>query len=303
MRLKLVRCVFFCGALIAIAAAADSPHFEPWINGVEDSEPALQVQAIDRDTFVIRESFKASANAPFVYLLFGSDEALLIDTGDGEWPIRAAVDRIITDWLAQEHRASISLVVAHSHSHSDHHAGDREFYDRPDTVVVGLHPADVAAFFGIEHWPQDAAAYDLGGRLLDVIPTPGHEAAHIAVYDRRTKTLFSGDSVLPAHVLIPLDEFDTFRASIERLAAFARRNGIETILGGHVEMSAQPRKDFDLGAESHPDERALPLDIDALFELESALRAMEETPRVEMHGSFAIVPLPHEVLAPYELRN
>ncbi len=302
-RVRRAVAVLLVAVCFAASASAVPPQFAPWMNGVRSDEQALQIQAIDTDSYVIRESFTESANAPFVYLLFGAEQALLLDTGEGQWPIREAVDYLISDWLARNDRESITLIVAHSHSHSDHHGADSAFASRPHTTVVGLHPEEVAKFFGVAHWPEDTVTYDLGGRPLDVIPTPGHEAAHIAIYDRRTKTLLSGDSILPAHVLIPLDEFATFRASIGRLAAFARQHDVETVLGAHVEMSAQPGKDFELGATSHPNEHALPLKVGALFELESSLKAMGDSPEMQMHDDFAIVPLPHEVLAPYELHD
>ena len=56
----------------------------------------------------------------------------------------------VAEWLAAHGRQAIPLVVAHSHAHGDHIAGDAAFRDRPDTVLVGLKPADVAAFFGIK---------------------------------------------------------------------------------------------------------------------------------------------------------
>ena len=295
--------ILLATALFSGSAAAAPPRFEAWMNGTQAGEPPLQMQSIDPDTFVIRQSFIESANAPFVYLLFGTEKALLLDTGDAKWPIREAVDYLISDWLARNDRSAIELVVAHSHSHSDHHANDAAFAGRPQTSIVGLHPEEVAKFFGVAHWPEDTVTYDLGGRALTIIPTPGHEAAHIAIHDPRTKALLSGDSILPVHVLIPLDEFGTFRASIERLATFARGHDVETLLGAHVEMAAQPGKDFELGAASHPKEHALPLKVDALFELESALEAMGDRPEMQMHDEFAIVPLPHEVLAPYELHD
>jgi Metallo-beta-lactamase superfamily len=49
--------------------------------------------------------------------------------------------------------------------------------------------------YGIAH-------VDLGGRVVDVIPTPGHNETHVAFYDKRTGILFSGDFLLPGRLLI-----------------------------------------------------------------------------------------------------
>src|ERR1700749_2255530 len=123
--------------LLLPGAALAAPLFQPWIDGTQASEPQMQVQRYAADTFVIRQSVKTNFEAPFLYLLFGKDRALLLDTGAGGLKIRPTVDAAIDQWLAEHHRTSIPLVVAHSHSHGDHRAGDAEFKDRPDTVVVG----------------------------------------------------------------------------------------------------------------------------------------------------------------------
>ena len=110
-----------------------APLFKPWINGVSADEPQMQVQRYDDDTYVIRQSIRTNFEGPFLYLLFGSDRAFLIDTGAGGLEVRPTIDRVIAEWTARHHRIAIPLVVAHSHSHGDHHQGDAEFQDRPDT--------------------------------------------------------------------------------------------------------------------------------------------------------------------------
>ena len=87
-------------------------------------------------------------------------------------------------------------VVTISHGHGDHIAGDSQFIGQPNTVVVGTSQTAVKNFFGIVTWPTQIVAYDLGGgRVLDVIPIPGHQSAHIALYDRQTGILLTGDTL------------------------------------------------------------------------------------------------------------
>jgi len=205
--------LFACALLVATPAAA-RPLFAPWIDGTASSEPEMQVQSLDADTFVIRQSVKTNFEAPFLYLLFGKDRALLLDTGAGGLKVRPTVDKVIADWCAAHRRASIPLVVAHSHGHGDHHMGDAEFQVRPDTVVVGLKPEDVAAFFGIADWPNQVATFDLGGRALEIIPTPSHHPSHIMVFDPRTRALLSGDSLYPGRLYVPADQIGAFRLEL-----------------------------------------------------------------------------------------
>jgi glyoxylase-like metal-dependent hydrolase (beta-lactamase superfamily II) len=281
------------GASVLLGASHPGTlSFAPWINGMAAGEPETQVQAIDGDTFVIRQSVKTNFEAPFLYLLFGRERALLLDTGAGGLKVRPAVDRLIADWQARHGGRPIRLIVAHSHSHGDHHAGDDEFRARPDTEVVGLKPAEVAAFFHVAGWPQGTARYDLGGRVLDVLATPGHQPAHIMLYDARTRLLFSGDMLYPGRLYVPLNHFDDFRASAERLAAFARTHPIRALLGAHIEMTTTPGKDYPMEAPVHADEHRLPLPPSAIEELRAAVAKAGPVPVVDRHADFIVYPVP-----------
>jgi glyoxylase-like metal-dependent hydrolase (beta-lactamase superfamily II) len=284
-------------AILALAialpgAGSAKPLFAPWIDGTAASEQPMQVQRYDADTFVIRQSVKTNFEAPFLYLLFGKDRALLLDTGAGGQKIRPTIDGVIDGWLKAHHRASIPLVVAHSHGHGDHRMGDPEFKDRPDTMVVGLTAPEVAAFFRIADWPHDIARFDLGGRVLDIVPTPGHQPAHIMVFDERTHLLLSGDSLYPGRLYVPDGQMATFRDSIDRVAAFTKGKRVSHVLGAHIEMTATPGKDFGDAALTHPNERALELPYADLAELQAAVRAEGEPPKRDVHNDFIVFPLP-----------
>lgn len=292
LRYRIGTMLVAAAALVASPAAAANPPFAPWINGTAAGEPQTQVQAIDPDTFVIRQSVRTNFEAPFLYLLFGQDRALLIDSGAGGLKIRPAVDAVIADWLKTNKRASIPLVVAHSHSHGDHIQGDSEFATRPDTQVVDLKPADVALFFGVKTWPNDIASFDLGGRVLSIIPTPGHEPAHIMVYDPRTRLLFSGDMLYAGRLYVPTDQFATFIASADRVAAFARAHPVAAVLGAHIEMTTAPGEDFAMEAATHPDEHPLELPPSAIDRLAAAAHRMAAAPVIGNAGDFIITPRP-----------
>ena len=132
-----------------------------------------------------------------MYLLFGQDKVLLLDTGAGGIPIHDTVQAIIDAWLAAHGQASIQLVVAHTHGHGDHVAGDAQFTGQPNTTVVGTSQAAVADFFGITNWPNDSVTYDLGGRIARRHRDPRPPVAHIAIYDRDTALLLTGDTLYP----------------------------------------------------------------------------------------------------------
>lgn len=293
------------GLLLALCLGAVSPVTaktatplprlfpERWIDGTNGAEPVAQVQALDADTFVIRQSIATNFEAPFLYLLFGRDKALLIDTGAEGGVIRPVVDRVIADWLEAHGRKSIPLVVAHSHAHGDHIAGDAAFRDRPDTTLVGLKPSEVAQFFGIKPWPGAIATFDLGQRPLSILATPGHQAAAMMVYDPRLKILISGDTLYPGRLYIPVNFLADNRASIDRLAAFARTHPIRAVLGAHIEMTRTPGRDYAHEVLAHPDEHPLELSAAAIAELRQGLKARLDTPdQPQVHDRFIIYPVP-----------
>jgi glyoxylase-like metal-dependent hydrolase (beta-lactamase superfamily II) len=278
--------------LVAAAPARVGPPFAHWIDGTAAAEPETQVQSIDPDSFVIRQSVRTNFEAPFLYLLFGKERALLIDSGAGGLKIRPTVDRLIAEWRARHGNQPVHLVVAHSHGHGDHHAGDDEFRDRPDTDVVGLTPDAVAAYFHLDDWPHTIGRYDLGGRLLSIIPTPGHEPAHIMIYDAKTRLLFSGDMLYPGRLYIPVNQFDAFRASADRLAAFAKTHPVRALLGAHIEMTKTPGQDYPMKAATHPSEHGLALAPSAIEELRAAADGAASPPVIDRHADFIVYPVP-----------
>jgi|HubBroStandDraft_1064217.scaffolds.fasta_scaffold00076_49 hydroxyacylglutathione hydrolase len=270
--------------------AARKPFPERWIAATNGPEPVLQVQRWDGDTFILRQSIETNFEGPFLYLLFGKDRALLVDTGAGGLQIEPTIDGLVHQWLAEKHRASIPLIVAHSHAHGDHVAGDGEFVGRPDVTLVGHSPEQVAAFFKIEHWPDDIAHFDLGGRILAIIPTPGHEPAHLMIFDPRTHFLLTGDELYPGRLYFPRGNLDLYRRSIDRAVAFTKSRHVSWLMGAHIEMTTKPGEDYPMHAPAHPDEHVLELPYARLLELQAALHRMGDTPKRDIHGDFIIYP-------------
>lgn len=236
--------------------------------------PQLRVYGYNADFFILRQAACTNYEKPFLYLLFGRDRALLLDTGAKSADVRTPVDSLVRNWLARNGRddRSFGLVVAHSHAHGDHVAGDSQFVGRPGAVVVGRDSAAVRAFFGVRQWPDDVGSIDLGGRVLDVIPIPGHQPASIAIYDRRTGVLLTGDTFYPGRLYVR--DTAAFAASIDRLARFVRSHDVVHLLGAHVENTRTPFLDYPVGTVDQPDEHALALSRAQLFELDSVVRSI-----------------------------
>lgn len=257
-----------------------APQLQPgqlptvWYAGGTSCTGALpfRVQAYNADFFILRQAACTNYEKPFLYLLFGRDRALLFDTGAGNVDVVTPIDTLMRAWLARERRTSIDLVVAHSHAHGDHVAGDTQFVRRPHITVVGRDTASVRAFFGVRQWPTDTGMIDIGDRVIDVIPIPGHQPASIALYDRRTGVMLTGDTFYPGRLYVR--DTAAYAQSIDRLAEFTRRHTVTHMLGAHVEQSRTPFKDYPVGTVDQPEEYGLDLTPAQLYELDSVVRTM-----------------------------
>lgn len=271
-----------------------------WIHGVRtrwQREPRIQVQRYDEHTLVMRQSKAVNYEAPFVFLLFGNERALLLDSGataDPElFPLRATVDGLIDQWLAAHPREGYELVVAHTHAHGDHVAGDSQFADRPATTLVPKEADAVRDFFGFgASWPTGQVSYDLGGRVLDVLATPGHHESSVTLYDRWTGILFSGDTVLPGRLYV--SDFPAFLATMGRMVEFAGTRRVTHVLGCHVEMKRRPGRDYPLGATFQPDERPLAMSLAQLVAVRDAAVSVADRPGVHRFDDFVIYHEPGE---------
>lgn len=234
--------------------------------------PEFQVHEYNEDFYILRQSGCSNYEKPFLYLLFGRDKALLVDTGAGKTDIARVVSNVVDKWLARSKTKSIELIVAHSHSHGDHTGGDELLKAVPRTTVVAHNLNAVQSFFGIKKWPEELVQYDLGDRVVDVIPIPGHEAASIAIYDRQTGILLTGDTLYPGRLYVK--EPVQFVQSIQRLVDFTRKRLVSHILGNHIENTRTPYLDYRVGTTYQPDEHALELGRAELLELNEALHQM-----------------------------
>jgi hydroxyacylglutathione hydrolase len=231
-----------------------------WNEGASDCsatpQEALQVHQYEPQTFILRQSPCATFEANFIYLLIGSNKALLIDTGAVADQKAMPLAKTTLELLPDKDGKKLPLLVAHTHRHLDHRAGDPQFASLPSVQVVPIDLEGVRAFFGFTNWPNGIAHLDLGGRTVDVIPTPGHNETHVAFYDERTGILFSGDFLLPGRLLI--DDAAAYRESALRVIDFLKTRSLTHILGGHIELNTAGRA-YRFGSHYHPNEHRLEL--------------------------------------------
>lgn len=153
------------------------------------------------------------------YLVFGNTRgASLIDAGVGHERHLAAIDRE----LAGRH-ASLERILV-THAHTDHASGA--------PVVAARHPGAACAKYP---WPEqdprgldwrplaDGQLIDAGGATLTVVHTPGHSPDHVVFWHAASRTLFTGDLVIPGgSVMIPASRgghLGDYLRSLERVMA------------------------------------------------------------------------------------
>lgn len=237
---------------------------------------------------ILRQSGCTNFEKPFLYLLLGSKEALLVDTGAPGADASAVVEDLLRGHAQRQHSPVLPLIAVHSHGHSDHTAGDRELTRRGARVVEAT-PKALQEFFHIKDWPHDIGRYDLGERMLDIVPIPGHQGASIAIYDERTTLLLTGDTLYPGRLFVR--DAAAFRESIDRLVAFTAGHDVAHVFGAHIENTRTPYVDYPEGTTFQPDEHALELGRAHLLELQDALRGMGAQLQRRRFRDFTIWPV------------
>jgi len=261
-------------------------------NRAASPQPPLQVRAYEPQTFILRQSPCVNPEANFLYLLIGSQKALLIDTGSVADPKKMPLAQTVLSLLPSKDGVRLPLLIVHTHKHRDHYAGDGQFASPPNVKVVPPDLASVRAFFGFDHWPEGIAHLGLGDRIVDVVPTPGHESAHIAFYDERTALLFSGDFLMPGR--LTLEDKAVDQKSAARVIDFLANRPVTHILGGHIERDLAGHT-YAEGATYHPNERPLELSREDLMKLPSALASFNGF--YASHENYSITQPMHNLLA------
>ncbi len=260
-----------------------------------DTAPDIQEFVLDDDTVILRQNMTVSFEAPFLYLLFGRDRALLLDTGATPepelFPLRRTVDRLVQErGETRRHPGPYPLLVLHTHSHDDHTAGDGQFAGRPNTELVGARLDDAWPWFGFDVDPERVARIDLGGRIVEAFATPGHHENAVTYFDEATGFLLTGDTVYPGRLYV--FDWPAFDRTITRLLRFCADRPVTRVLGCHVEMSTTPGQDFPVGMSHHPGERALELTVESLQRIRDVIDAHGGRPGRYVLDELIVYPIP-----------
>lgn len=218
---------------------------------MNELENWFTVEIIDTDTYAISE-YKHWEET-HCYLLYGTERAVLIDTGLGVANIRAVLDSL----------TSLPVMVVTTHVHWDHIGGHRYFENiavheaEQDWLSVKFplpleavksnlmrEPCDFPNGFNIDSYqvfqgaPQkvlrDGNRLNLGNRVLEVIHTPGHSPGHCCFYEPERKYLYSGDLIYSGclDAFYPTTNPQQFYQSVKRIQSL----DVKRVLPGHHQL-------------------------------------------------------------------
>jgi glyoxylase-like metal-dependent hydrolase (beta-lactamase superfamily II) len=228
------------------------------LHRIDSADPWFEVYEIREGVFAIYEP--QQFEEVISYLIVGTRQALLFDTGMGIGKISRVVARL----------TSLPVTVLNSHTHFDHTGGNAEFsrildrdtaftrknaegqsniYSRDALAperICGKLPADVQSTsysvrpFRISEWVKDGERIDLGERELEVIFTPGHTPDSLCLLDRKNSLLFTGDTFYrgPIYVFTPETDLATYAKSVERIAKLVP--DLKLLLPSHNIPVAEP---------------------------------------------------------------
>src|ERR1700680_1937927 len=221
------------------------------------NEPWFEVYKVSPGVFAIYEPHQAEE--VISYLIVGTKQALLFDTGMGIANIRKVVTQL----------TSRPVVVLNSHTHNDHVGGNSLFTfvygmdtdftranakgsrdARQEELAPGMICGNLPKGFDpktyatkpwhVSLFVHNGFKINLGGRTLEIISTPGHTPDAICLIDRANGLLFTGDTYYPGPIWLfrPETDLDAYVASVKRLAALTPQ--LQFVLGQHNVPIAQP---------------------------------------------------------------
>lgn len=209
---------------------------------------------------LIREQHVAPWLRCNIWHVRGRDHDLIIDTGLGVRPLKIEISRLLDK--------PVKAIL--THSHFDHAGGAHEFEcrlghgaeadlmadpdgdnfesdgsgsDGPYYPFVQAETFKALPYEGFEHRAyrvrpapltgrlDEGDVLDLGDRVFHVLHLPGHSPGSIALYEKLSGTLFSGDVIYDGDLIDNISHSDPelLRTSLHRL----RTLPVSVVHGGH----------------------------------------------------------------------
>jgi glyoxylase-like metal-dependent hydrolase (beta-lactamase superfamily II)/8-oxo-dGTP pyrophosphatase MutT (NUDIX family) len=199
--------------------------------------------------FPVRTPTKPPATHTNCYLIYTSEELLIVDPGSPYDDEQEALVRCVND-LISEGRSVREIVL--THMHPDHVGGVNALRAELGAgLSVAAHRLTAEAIAGSVHVDRfigDDEMIELEGSpeiTLQALHTPGHARGHLCFHEERTGTLLSGDNIVGlGSVLIDPPE-GNMRDYLQSLARLRALPDLSVIFGGHGPAIANPYAKID----------------------------------------------------------
>lgn len=208
-------------------------------------EVKFETRQIAKDIYAFTAPMKEQ-----IYLIIGSEKALVIDNGMGIGSVRSEIEKY----------TSLPLIMVDTHGHPDHAGGNYEFdscylnfLDLPvykKMVTKEFRANDIRTMFKdkgqvfidallpyVENLlpMEEGVVFDLGNRKIKGYLVPGHTLGSMVFYDDKSKTLFVGDALTILDTWLYLDystDLVTYYMSLCHLKSL--RLDVKKVLCGHL---------------------------------------------------------------------
>lgn len=180
-------------------------------------KPSVDVQEVVAEnipgiTCMTIENGEWSFGTPNYYLVRGLNVAVVVDSGTGSDEEYALFEKT---WLSKGKPPIAAIIV--THEHFDHDGGSFDFSELTGAPIIG----------GLGE-REEERTMNLGEREITILPTPGHTEDSLCVYDKKTDSLFTGDTIIEDKSVV-VSDMASYIASLKKLEGISPAR----ILPGH----------------------------------------------------------------------
>lgn len=192
------------------------------------SGPDVIIRRIDEHTWEGNGHLMANET---IYIIEGDERAILLDAGTKIEDL----DKIVAGITDKP----VTLIA--THVHPDHTGSAINYFpeiwiNAADMVNV---PSMMGDYKGKINYLEDGQVFDLGGRRIEVIFTPGHTPGSAAFFELDgRKWGYSGDAFGSGNLLLTTN-FSTLLSTTTRIEKYMEKHGIEKMYPGHY-MGSNP---------------------------------------------------------------
>jgi hydroxyacylglutathione hydrolase len=262
-----------------------------WIHGSlsakENADVRVQVHRYNEHTYILRQNPAVHWEAPFMYLIFGDKQAVLLDggaTAEADYfPIRKTVDAVIQRWKQANGVDKLQLIVLPLGSDVSQTEGLSQFKNRPSTTVM---KATLAGRKRLMRGKQ-MSSLDLGGRQLALLATPGMDEFALTLYDPWSELMFSGNTLYAGRLVIR--DFDAYKQSLKHLLSFTDEHPVKWVMGGRIEMSDYAGVDYRLRSNFRPREHSLQLPVSVIQDCYQIVHLINGAKDIRIHDDFIVM--------------